>query len=47
MVRHFLKDGTQIESVEGIVIKREDFKGVYEILEQVEKRMGDPDEKTA
>ena len=47
MVRHFRKDGTQIESVEGIVIKREDFKAVYEILEKIEKRMGDPDEKTA
>ena len=47
MVRHFRKDGTQIESVEGIVIKQEDFKAVYEILEKIEKRMGDPDEKTA
>ena len=47
MVRHFRKDGTQIESVEGIVIKREDFKAVYEILEKIEKRMGDPDGKTA
>lgn len=47
MVRHFRKDGTQIESVEGIVIKQEDFKAVYEILEKIEKRMGDPDGKTA
>lgn len=44
MVRHFRKDGTQIDSVEGIVIKQEDFKGVYEILEKIEKRMGEENE---
>lgn len=46
MVRHFRKDGTQIDSVEGIVIKQEEFKGVYEILEKIERRLGEEDEKS-
>ena len=44
MVKHFLKDGTQVESVAGIVIKQEEFKSLYKTMEKVEKRMGVKDE---
>lgn len=32
MVRHFLKDGTEIESVDGRIIKEIDFKELYNII---------------
>ena len=32
MVRHFLKDGTEIESVSGKIIKETDFKELYNII---------------
>ena len=38
MVRHFLKDGTEVKSIAGTVIKREDFETVYRVIEQIEKR---------
>ena len=39
MVRHFLKDGTEVKSIEGIVIKKEDFKGLYHMIDQMEIRL--------
>ena len=39
MVKHFLKDGSQVESIEGYVLKQKDFPGLYSTLDQIEKRM--------
>lgn len=35
MIRHFTKSGKEIKSVEGIVIKPEDFPELYRIFEKV------------
>lgn len=40
MVKHYLKNGQQVESVAGIVIKRNEFKSLYQTIENIEKRMG-------
>lgn len=40
MVKHYLKNGQQVESVAGIVIKRNEFKSLYKTIENIEKRMG-------
>lgn len=42
MVKHVLKDGTVLDDISGIVIKREQFPVVYEILD---KLSGDSYEK--
>lgn len=39
MVRHFLKDGTEVESIEGFVIKKEDFKGLYNMIDRMNIRL--------
>ena len=41
MIKHVLKDGTQVESVAGVVLKKDDFARVYEIVEQIEKRVNE------
>lgn len=37
MIRHILKDGREVESIEGFVVKAEDFPMVYETLEAMER----------
>lgn len=37
MIKHFRKDGTQVESIEGIVLKKDEFKGLYAMLDRMEK----------
>ena len=32
MIRHILKDGTEVDSVEGKVIKSDDFRTMYEVI---------------
>lgn len=39
MIKHFLKSGTQVESVSGVVLKQEEFKRFYDLIGQIEKRM--------
>ena len=39
MVKHYLKNGQQVESVAGIVIKQKDFPDLYKTIEEVEKKM--------
>lgn len=39
MIKHFLKDGTQVESVAGIVIKREDFPQLYKLMDRMNERI--------
>ena len=38
-VRHFLKDGSEVDSVEGRVARYEDCPGVYHALESINKRL--------
>ena len=38
-VRHFLKDGTEVDSVEGRVVKYEDCPGAYHVLDSINKRL--------
>lgn len=35
MVKHVLKDGTVLDDISGIVIKKEQFPAVYEILDRL------------
>lgn len=38
-VIHILKDGTRVDSVEGLVIKYEDAEQVYHLLDSINKRL--------
>lgn len=38
MIKHVLKDGTKVDSIAGRVIKQEDFKHLYQVIERIEKR---------
>lgn len=38
MVKHYLKNGQQVESVAGIVIKQKDFKDLYKTMEVLGKK---------
>lgn len=39
MVKHFLKNGQQVDSIEGIVIKMEDFPRIYELMDRMNERL--------
>jgi hypothetical protein len=39
MVKHFLKNGKQVDSIEGIVIKKEDFPGIYDLMDRMNERL--------
>lgn len=45
MVKHFRKDGSQVESIEGFVLKLKDFPGLYSTLDQIEKRIQEENKK--
>ena len=47
MIKHFLKDGTQVDSVEGIVIKQKDFPELYKIIEKMNERIAKEEAKGA
>ena len=36
MIRHIMKDGTERDSVEGIVIRKDDFPTLYAIFQKIE-----------
>ena len=36
MIRHIMKDGAERDSIEGIVIRRDDFPTLYAILQKIE-----------
>lgn len=38
-IRHFLKDGSEVDSIEGRVVKYEDCPGVYHALDSINKRL--------
>lgn len=39
MIRHFLKDGTQVNSVEGIVITMEQFPEIYRLFDRINQKI--------
>lgn len=39
MVKHILKNGQQVDSVAGIVLKQEDFPGLYKLIDQINERV--------
>ena len=39
MIKHFLKNGQQVDSVAGIVLKQEDHPQLYAVIDQIEKRI--------
>ena len=41
MIKHILKNGQQVDSVAGIVLKQEDFPGIYKLIEQINKRVAE------
>ena len=43
MIKHILKDGRQVESVSGIVIKQADFAHVCQVIDRIEKRCSKED----
>lgn len=38
MVRHFLKDGTEVESVSGRIITVSEFAELYEVIRAINKK---------
>lgn len=40
MIIHILKDGTQVNSVEGIVISQDEHPQVYKVIREIEERGG-------
>lgn len=45
MIKHVLKDGREIESVAGIVIRQKDFPHVYRVIERIETNCNKDKEK--
>lgn len=39
MIKHFLKNGQQVDSIEGIVLKQEDFPELYRLIDQMNDRI--------
>lgn len=39
MIKHILKNGQQVDSVAGIVLKHEDFPGLYKLIDQINERV--------
>lgn len=40
MVKHVLKNGRRVKTIEGHLIKREEFPAVYALADEVKKRKG-------
>ena len=38
MIKHILKDGTEVKSIRGVVISQAQFPQVYRVIEQIEER---------
>lgn len=36
-IKHVLKDGTQVDSIEGHLIKADEFKVLYEVINRISK----------
>ena len=40
-IKHVLKDGTQVDSIDGKVIKASDFNVLYEVINRINQKEGD------
>ena len=38
MIRHIMKDGSERDSIEGILLKEEDFPTLYAVLGRIERK---------
>lgn len=38
-IHHVLKDGTEVDSIEGKVIKADEFGTLYEVINRIQKEM--------
>ena len=38
MIRHILKDGTKVDSIEGRVIKADQFETLYAIIDRIQRK---------
>lgn len=43
-IHHVLKDGTEVDSIEGKVIKAEEFQVLYEVINRINNRKDQKDE---
>lgn len=43
MVKHILKDGTELHDISGHVVKRQDAKAVYALIERINERKSHED----
>lgn len=41
MVRHILKDGTEVKDIKGKVIKASEFRTLYEVINRIQKGQKD------
>ena len=39
MIKHVLKNGQQVDSVAGIILKQEDFPALYKLISQINERV--------
>lgn len=39
MIKHILKNGQQVDSVAGIVLKQKDFPDLYNLISQINERV--------
>ena len=45
MIRHFTKSGKQLNTIEGIIIRSEEFPEVYRVVDEILKRGNSIDEE--
>lgn len=46
MIKHVLKDGRQVEDISGHVIRMKDFETVYNVIENINRKRGDDNDKS-
>lgn len=39
MIKHILKNGQQVDSIEGIMLKADDFPRIYELMDRMNERL--------
>lgn len=44
MIRHILKDGREVDSIAGTVIRQQDFAHLYEVVGRIERRINEGDQ---
>ena len=46
MIRHILKDGTEVQTVEGVEVSVTEHELLYEVIAEIERKGGDDDTST-